>query len=207
MQQSSATLKNQDVGIGLQKIVASSQPCLQCLLVATFFDTVSSLHPTSFLMIFILMYSHVDTGIHIILGRIRTTVYVYVQWSRPNSRARVERMHGDVYTRIYACYSTVHSHGARRSALYYSVVHIICAYINHRTPQIIGRHQSIGPRYKSYLRVYISGSCRRRAHYRLPRATRRSFYSRRARGVFSRLYEVPIHRYSTYMCLAANPGE
>ena len=25
--------------------------------------------------------------------------------------------------------------------------------------------------------------------------------------LFSRLYEVQIHRYSTYMCLAANPGE
>ena len=49
MQQSSATLKNQDVGIGLWKIVACSQPCLRCFLVSTVFGTVSSLHPTSFL--------------------------------------------------------------------------------------------------------------------------------------------------------------
>ena len=42
---------------------------------------------------------------------------------------------------------------------------------------------------------------------RLPCATSRPFYSCRARGVFSRLYEVQIHRYSTYMCLAANPDE
>ena len=54
MQQSSATPKNQDVGIGLRKIVACSHSSLQCLLVPTVFGTVSSLHPTSFLMIFIL---------------------------------------------------------------------------------------------------------------------------------------------------------
>ena len=55
MQQSSATLKNRDVGIGLRKIVACSQSSSQCLLVSTVFGTVSSLHPTSFLMIFILV--------------------------------------------------------------------------------------------------------------------------------------------------------
>ena len=55
MQQSSATPKNQDVGIGLRKIVACSHSSSQCLLVSTVFGTVSSLHPTSFLMIFILV--------------------------------------------------------------------------------------------------------------------------------------------------------
>ena len=56
MQQSSATLKNRDVGLGLQKIVAAcSQSSSQCLLVSTVFGMVSSLHPTSFLMIFILV--------------------------------------------------------------------------------------------------------------------------------------------------------
>ena len=55
MQQSSATPKNQDVGRGLRKIVACSQSSSQCLLVPTVFGTVSSLHPTSFLMIFILV--------------------------------------------------------------------------------------------------------------------------------------------------------
>ena len=55
MQQSSATLKNRDVGIGLRKIVACSQSSSQCLLVSTVFGMVSSLHPTSFLMIFILV--------------------------------------------------------------------------------------------------------------------------------------------------------
>ena len=55
MQQSSATPKNQDVGIGLRKIVACSQSSSQCLLVSTVFGTVSSLHPTSVLMIFILV--------------------------------------------------------------------------------------------------------------------------------------------------------
>ena len=55
MQQSSATPKNKDVGIGLRKIVACSHSSSQCLLVSTVFGTVSSLHPTSFLMIFILV--------------------------------------------------------------------------------------------------------------------------------------------------------
>ena len=55
MQQSSATPKTQDVGIGLRKIVACSQSSSQCLLVSTVFGTVSSLHPTSVLMIFILV--------------------------------------------------------------------------------------------------------------------------------------------------------
>ena len=56
MQQSSATPKNRDVGIGLRKIVACSHSSSQCLLVHTVFGAVSSLHPTSFLMIFILVY-------------------------------------------------------------------------------------------------------------------------------------------------------
>ena len=51
MQQSSATPKNQDVGIGLRKIVACSHSSSQYLLVPTVFGTVSALHPTSFLMI------------------------------------------------------------------------------------------------------------------------------------------------------------
>ena len=55
MQQSSATPKNKDVGIGLREIVACSQSSSQCLLVSTVFGTVLSLHPTSFLMIFILV--------------------------------------------------------------------------------------------------------------------------------------------------------
>ena len=41
---------------GLRKIVACSQSSSQCLLVSTVFGTVSSLHPTSFLMIFTLVY-------------------------------------------------------------------------------------------------------------------------------------------------------
>ena len=48
MQQSSATPKNRDVGIGLQKIITCSQSSSQCLLVSIVFGTVSSLHPTSF---------------------------------------------------------------------------------------------------------------------------------------------------------------
>ena len=55
MQQSSAIPKNQDVGIGLRKIVTCSHSSSQCLLVPKVFGTVSSLHPTSFLMIFILV--------------------------------------------------------------------------------------------------------------------------------------------------------
>ena len=65
MQQSSATPKNRDVGRGLRKIVACSQSSSQCLLVPTAFGTVSSLHPTSFLMIFILVLQFFYVGLAI----------------------------------------------------------------------------------------------------------------------------------------------
>ena len=56
MQQSSATPSSYIFGFwGLRKIVACSQSSSQCLLVSTVFGTVSSLHPTSFLMIFTLV--------------------------------------------------------------------------------------------------------------------------------------------------------
>ena len=55
MQQSSATQSLHLSFWGLRKIVACSHSSLQCLLVSTVFGTVSSLHPTSFLMIFILV--------------------------------------------------------------------------------------------------------------------------------------------------------
>ena len=54
MQQSSATQSLHLCFLGLRKIVACSHSSSQCLLVPTVFGTVSSLHPTSFLMIFIL---------------------------------------------------------------------------------------------------------------------------------------------------------
>ena len=56
MQQSSATQSLHLSFWGLRKIVAYSHSSSQCLLVPTVFGTVSSLHPTSFLMIFILVY-------------------------------------------------------------------------------------------------------------------------------------------------------
>ena len=55
MQQSSATPSLHLDFWGLRKIVACSQSSSQCLLAPTVFGTVSSLHPTSFLMIFILV--------------------------------------------------------------------------------------------------------------------------------------------------------
>ena len=55
MQQSSATQSLHLSFWGLRKIVACSHSSSQCLLVPTVFGTVSSLHPTSFLMIFILV--------------------------------------------------------------------------------------------------------------------------------------------------------
>ena len=55
MQQSSATQSLHLSFWGLQKIVACSHSSSQCLLVYTVFGTVSSLHPASFLMIFILV--------------------------------------------------------------------------------------------------------------------------------------------------------
>ena len=60
MQQSSATPSLHLDFWGLRKIVACSQSSSQCLLVPTVFGTVSSLHPTSFLMIFILVYIYID---------------------------------------------------------------------------------------------------------------------------------------------------
>ena len=52
MQQSYATQSLHLSFWGLRKIVACSHSSSQCLLVSTVFGTVSSLHPTSFLMIF-----------------------------------------------------------------------------------------------------------------------------------------------------------
>ena len=56
MQQSSATQSLHFSFWGLRKIVACSHSSSQCLLVSTVFGTVSSLHPTSFLMIFTLVH-------------------------------------------------------------------------------------------------------------------------------------------------------
>ena len=61
MQQSSATQSLHLSFWGLRKIVAYSHSSSQCLLVSTVFGTVSSLHPTSFLMIFILVRESVDS--------------------------------------------------------------------------------------------------------------------------------------------------
>ena len=55
--------KNQDVGRGLRKIVACSPSSSQCLLVPTVFGTVSSIHPISFLMIFILVLQFFYAGL------------------------------------------------------------------------------------------------------------------------------------------------
>ena len=69
MQQSSATQSLHLSFWGLRKIVACSHSSSQCLLVSTVFGTVSSLHPTSFLMIFILVY--------IVLVHIHVDIYMY----------------------------------------------------------------------------------------------------------------------------------
>ena len=55
MQQSSATPQNQICREGVAEDFACSQSSSQCLLVSTVFGMVSSLHPTSFLMIFTLV--------------------------------------------------------------------------------------------------------------------------------------------------------
>ena len=65
MQQSSATQSLHLSFWELRKIVACSHSSSQCLLVSIVFGTVTSLHPTSFLMIFILVVqwntSNLDT--------------------------------------------------------------------------------------------------------------------------------------------------
>ena len=61
--------KTKDVGIGSRKIVACSRSSSQCLLVSTVFGTVSSLHPTSFLMIFILVSLFFYPGLALTVAR------------------------------------------------------------------------------------------------------------------------------------------
>ena len=74
MQQSSATQSLHLSFWGLRKIVACSHSSSQCLLVSTVFGTVSSLHPTSFLMIFILVYimSPLPIELHIKFSKSRS---------------------------------------------------------------------------------------------------------------------------------------
>ena len=57
MQQSSATESLHLSFWGLRKIVACSHSSSQCLLVYTVFGTVSSLHPTSFFILVIMLTS------------------------------------------------------------------------------------------------------------------------------------------------------
>ena len=63
MQQSYATQSLHLSFWGLRKIVACSHSSSQCLHVSTVFGTVSSLHPTSFLMIFTLVYVHAQYSV------------------------------------------------------------------------------------------------------------------------------------------------
>ena len=87
MQQSSATPKNKDVGIGLRKIVACSHSSSQCLLVPTVFGTVSSLHLTSFLMIFILVSQIFYPGLVLTVAsgghQSKTSAPIANPWSSP----------------------------------------------------------------------------------------------------------------------------
>ena len=78
MQQSSATTSLHLSFWGLRKIVACSHSSSQCLLVSTVFGTVSSLHPTSFLMIFILVQKRsIDNTINwVIYTHISCTIYM-----------------------------------------------------------------------------------------------------------------------------------
>ena len=59
MQQSSATQSLHIDFWGLRKIVACSQSSSQCLLVSIVFGKVSSLHPTSFLYLYIHVHNMV----------------------------------------------------------------------------------------------------------------------------------------------------
>ena len=88
MQQSSATPENRDVGRGLRKIVACSPSSSQCLLVPTVFGTVSSLHPISFLMIFILVLQIFLCRLSLCRARRDGTRYPYT-----HVRTRMRIMH------------------------------------------------------------------------------------------------------------------
>ena len=87
MQQSSATPKNKDVGIGLRKIVACSHSSTQCLLVSTVFGTVSSLHPTSFLMT---CFTNFLSRLSLDCSVVRASVYAYVRACILCARSKTE---------------------------------------------------------------------------------------------------------------------
>ena len=77
MQQSSATQSLHLSFWGLQKIVACFHSSSQCLLVSTVFGTVSSLHFTSFLMIFILVYQRNGANILLLVDRESTNYNIF----------------------------------------------------------------------------------------------------------------------------------
>ena len=72
MQQSSTTTSLHLSFWGLRKIVACSHSSSQCLLVSAVFGTVSSLHPTSFLMlVYIPVYNFLSgsvIGMYVTIG-------------------------------------------------------------------------------------------------------------------------------------------
>ena len=103
MQQSSATQSLHLSFWELRKIVACSHSSSQCLLVSIVFGTVTSLHPTSFLMIFILV---------VIVLRVEST---FSAWSITKCITRMKNylvLHGGQLT----CLSLLWSRMEGRSA-------------------------------------------------------------------------------------------
>ena len=70
---------------GLRKIVTCSHSSSQCLLVSTVFGTVSSLHPTSFLMIFTLVVLYMSLPQYIPNCLLVSTVFGTVSSLHPTS--------------------------------------------------------------------------------------------------------------------------
>ena len=108
MQQSSATPSLHLDFWGLRKIVACSQSSSQCLLVPTVFGTVSSLHPISFLMIFILVAIYINrASCTTRWARSRSPNYVvcsgHLKHTKDRSRSKITPFHAKsiVYRPFY----------------------------------------------------------------------------------------------------------
>ena len=98
MQQASATQSLHLSFWGLRKIVACSHSSSQCLIVSTVFSTVSSLHPTSFLMIFILVIiQHIHNKHQLSLVLLALHMYVYICAVRCVGESRETQPHIHVY--------------------------------------------------------------------------------------------------------------
>ena len=111
--------KTKDVGRGLRKIVACSHSSSQCLLVSTVFGTVSSLHPTSFLMIFTLVVLYMSLPQYIPNCLLVSTVFGTVSSLHPTSFLMIFTL---VPTHFFSHKYGKHTLGSRSRVIYSACV-------------------------------------------------------------------------------------